>query len=649
MKTHLKLLTLALALAGAGQTLLAQTTVPNLITYQGRVNVGGQPFTGTGQFKFALVSGGTHSSRQAMAFVFHPGGIIQSVTVFDGGAGYATSPSVTFVGMGMTGSGASGTATVSGGVVIGVSVDNAGSGYAPPINITIAPPPAALGYATYWSHDNTSASGSQPTSAVNLPVANGLFMVPLGDTNQANMAALPANVATNDSVHLRIWFNDGTNGFAQLTPDQPLTAAPYALVAQRAAQLEGTSTGPVTLNNAANSFSGNGAGLTSVNATTLGGLSATNFWKLGGNAGTTTSNFLGTTDNQPLELKVNNQRGLRLEPTADAPNVIGGYSGNFASNGVVGAFIGGGGTGISPNIVGGNYASVLGGYGNTASGIVSTAMGYDTYAIGNVSTAMGFATYASGDSSTAMGVEAEASGYASTAMGFETSATNYYSTAMGFRSRANGNTSTAMGSYTTASGNSSTAMGYQAKAMHDGTFVWAGGNIYDFPSFTTNRAQFYAQNGLSVDYFSQRNDGGGTKWILLGAEGQFPGQCIATYTTAYLSSGGAWVSVSDRNLKTNFTTVNAQDVLNRLCRLPVTAWNYRTEGDGIRHLGPMAQDFSAAFGLNGSDDKHIASVDESGVAFAAIQGLNQKLEQKETEITELKARLEKLEQMLIGK
>lgn len=39
------------------------------------------------------------------------------------------------------------------------------------------------------------------------------------------------------------------------------------------------------------------------------------------------------------------------------------------------------------------------------------------------------------------------------------------------------------------------------------------------------------------------------------------------------------------------------------------------------HLGPMAQDFHAAFNV-GMDDKHMATVDEEGVALAAIQGLN---------------------------
>ena len=62
-------------------------------------------------------------------------------------------------------------------------------------------------------------------------------------------------------------------------------------------------------------------------------------------------------------------------------------------------------------------------------------------------------------------------------------------------------------------------------------------------------------------------------------------------------------------------------------------------------MGPMAQDFYAAFGL-GDGDTTITSVDPDGVALAAIQGLNQKLEQKETEITELKQSVNELKQLL---
>ena len=76
------------------------------------------------------------------------------------------------------------------------------------------------------------------------------------------------------------------------------------------------------------------------------------------------------------------------------------------------------------------------------------------------------------------------------------------------------------------------------------------------------------------------------------------------------------------------------------------SWSYKAR-PGNKHIGPMAQDFHAAFGLNGSDDTHIATVDESGVALAAIQGLNEKVEsgkqKTEIQVRELALKLEKKE------
>ena len=69
-----------------------------------------------------------------------------------------------------------------------------------------------------------------------------------------------------------------------------------------------------------------------------------------------------------------------------------------------------------------------------------------------------------------------------------------------------------------------------------------------------------------------------------------------------------------------------QAVLAKVAALPLTQWNYRTDKSAVQHIGPMAQDFQAAFGLDGADDKHISVVDEGGVALAAIQGLNEKLQ-----------------------
>src|SRR5208283_61934 len=94
----------------------------------------------------------------------------------------------------------------------------------------------------------------------------------------------------------------------------------------------------------------------------------------------------------------------------------------------------------------------------------------------------------------------------------------------------------------------------------------------------------------------------------------------------------------------DFVVINPGDVLEKVSALPITEWKYKLEADGIRHVGPMAQDFHAAFGLNGADDKHIATVDESGVVLAAIQGLNQEVEKKGARIVEHGAEIQTLKQ-----
>lgn len=95
---------------------------------------------------------------------------------------------------------------------------------------------------------------------------------------------------------------------------------------------------------------------------------------------------------------------------------------------------------------------------------------------------------------------------------------------------------------------------------------------------------------------------------------------------------------SDRALKERFEPVDPREVLAGLLRLPVERWSYR--GETARHLGPMAQDFSAAFGL-GADDRHIFPLDGAGVALAAIQGLHGLLQAQAT-------RLEALERELVA-
>ncbi len=82
-----------------------------------------------------------------------------------------------------------------------------------------------------------------------------------------------------------------------------------------------------------------------------------------------------------------------------------------------------------------------------------------------------------------------------------------------------------------------------------------------------------------------------------------------------------------------------------MAALPLTTWNYKSQDARIHHLGPMAQDFKVAFGL-GESATGITTVDEEGVALAAIQGLNQKLGEKDAEIRALKTQNDSLAQRL---
>jgi hypothetical protein len=82
----------------------------------------------------------------------------------------------------------------------------------------------------------------------------------------------------------------------------------------------------------------------------------------------------------------------------------------------------------------------------------------------------------------------------------------------------------------------------------------------------------------------------------------------------------AWASVSDVNLKENFRDLDGEDVLARIARMPIREWNYKAQDAAIRHVGPTAQDFHAAFGL-GEDPLRISTIDADGIGLRAIQAL----------------------------
>lgn len=80
-------------------------------------------------------------------------------------------------------------------------------------------------------------------------------------------------------------------------------------------------------------------------------------------------------------------------------------------------------------------------------------------------------------------------------------------------------------------------------------------------------------------------------------------------------------------------------------QIPISRWSYKAQDPRIEHIGPMSQDFYAAFGL-GADDKHISTVDADGVALAAMQGLYEMLRERDAEIAEIKKQNSQLQERL---
>ena len=202
--------------------------VPNLVSYQGRVAVGTPPvnFDGDGRFKFALVA--NRNTVQATATAVVTNGAVSSIIFTNVGAGYPGGfINVSITGGGGTGASAGAAANGSDGSLHLVFL-NGGSGYTSAPTVAIDPPPTPNFVASFWSHDGFSYLGAAPFTEVRLPVVKGLYSVLLGDTSVTGMIqSIPASVWTNPDVRLRVWFNDGTNGFQLLTPDRRLAPNGY--------------------------------------------------------------------------------------------------------------------------------------------------------------------------------------------------------------------------------------------------------------------------------------------------------------------------------------------------------------------------------------------------------------------------------------
>lgn len=480
---------------------------------------------------------------------------------------------------------------------------------------------------------STSSGGSLIGSADPVPgvsVTNGLFTVPMDFGANFPGAARWLEIAVR------------TNGgavFTTLVPRQQLTPTPYAITAGSLVSggLPAVYTNVVSFNNANNnftgSFAGNGSGLTGV-------------WKVGGNAGTT-NDFIGTTDNTTFNIEVNNAPAMRYQLNTDglaastnAPNVIGGSSVNSVATTIVGATIAGGGgndafSGFADaNKVTGDFGTVGGGEINTASYEATVGGGFGNNAGGNYSTISGGHDNAAGANFSAInGGELNNAGGADGAVGggYNNGANGSYATVGGgYHNTAGGDYSTIGGGWQNiANGDYSFAGGYYAHAQHNGSFVWSDNvSASPFSSTTANQFRVRATGGAA---FATAIDVNGT----------------VTAGVHVLSGDTAWSSISDRNAKKNFQPVNVEAILEKLTAMPMQSWNYKWEPDtDTHHIGPMAQDFKAAF-YPGRDDKSISTLEFDGVELAAIQGLNQKIEEQKIGLDSRDARISALEKEIL--
>jgi len=158
------------------------------------------------------------------------------------------------------------------------------------------------------------------------------------------------------------------------------------------------------------------------------------------------------------------------------------------------------------------------------------------------------------------------------------------------------------------------AAGRRASADHEGAFVWADSQNSDFASTTDDEVAFRCNGGIRFT----------------------SGSSATNQTVSWVPGSVSWSFSSDKNLKENFLPVGPGEVLTKVAAMPVTEWNYI--GYPQRHIGVMAQDFHAAFPLEGSSDKAMDGGDLHGVTFAAIQGLLAELEELKARVAELEAR-----------
>jgi hypothetical protein len=382
---------------------------------------------------------------------------------------------------------------------------------------------------------------------------------------------------------------------------------------------------------------------------------------------------LGVNDDRHLNLRVMGFGGFRLIPEGSyrgRVNIMGGSLNNSIRIGARGVTISGGGApvdteaplnGFGPHLAFGDFSVIGGGLRNQV-GTFAAPAGFQTVSGGDSNIAFGaYSTVVGGNGNGARGV-------ASTALGGES---NY----------AGGNYSVVMGR--NARVRDATDVGGGDVNGDEGSFVFADSQGASFVSTGPNQFNIRAAGGVRLhestsQFFGNQTrqmlnlwgteygigvqsntlyyrSGGQFSWFIGGAHcdgqgcwtppGGPPGTENMRLTASSLLVNGTVVQSSDRGVKENFANVNPKSILAKVASLPISLWNYKADDNKTQHVGPMAQDFKRLFGV-GQDDKTIATVDASGVALAAIQGLHALVKEKDAEIARLKEKAKRVDSLV---
>lgn len=469
------------------------------------------------------------------------------------------------------------------------------------------------------------------SESASVTTLNGFFTHEIGSINPLQDSLFYSQ------VYLQIQVSGDPN---PITPRVTITPSPYSFYAHRAYEAERL-------------IGGGGGG-----------------WGLSGNIVGATD-FLGTTNTQPLIAKVNNITRLVLA-----------NNGSISTSGILNT-VGLGAVNLQytdditiDSLVAQGKYSVAMGIGNRASADNSLSIGDGNRSYGAGSLTFGSLNTATNEGSIAIGsenisnslnVEGIIAGIAigsgndsrkgSVVIGTNNTSDQDFGIALGI-----GNTvrtsstfsgiSVAVGAYNTVSGEGSFAIG-------DGLTI-TGPNSYGFGSGVTNstyRSSFIMGGPFLApqSFTPTANDADGQ--MVMRFEGGYK-----LYTNSYPNNsqasgvslapnGYSWETLSDRNSKENFTSIDFQNVLQKIEHLPVTQWNYKNQEAKFVHWGPMAQDFKQYFKLgNHSDSLKITTLEMDGVLIAGVKGLiertktsNEKIQSLEQTIEALEAKLSKVQ------